>query len=85
MTKAELHKLIDDLPDEAVDGAVVLLSAIAAGRNDPDQAWFCTREWQEKEREADEDLAAGRSTRYERDEEFLAALEQRAKPLEADA
>ncbi len=25
-----------------------------------DQAWFWTREWQEKEREADEDIAAGR-------------------------
>lgn len=27
---------------------------------DPDQAWFWTDEWQQKEREADEDIAAGR-------------------------
>ncbi len=27
---------------------------------DPDQAWFWTPEWQEKEREADGDIAAGR-------------------------
>ena len=27
---------------------------------DADQAWFWTKEWQEKEREADEDIRAGR-------------------------
>lgn len=27
---------------------------------DRDQAWFWSREWQEKEREADEDIRAGR-------------------------
>lgn len=39
-----------------------------------DQAWFWTDEWQAKEREADEDIAAGRTIRYESDEDFLAAL-----------
>ena len=52
---------------------------------DPDQWWFWTPEWQQKEREADEDLAAGRTTRYDSDEEFLAALEKRMKPLDADS
>jgi hypothetical protein len=84
MTKAELHELVDRLPDRAVDGAAVLLEEIADGRIDPDPAWFWTREWQEKEREADEDLTAGRSTRYESDEDFLAALDERMKPLDAD-
>src|SRR5438045_6764545 len=28
------------------------------------QAWFWTPEWQEGEREADEDLAAGRTTKF---------------------
>jgi bifunctional DNA-binding transcriptional regulator/antitoxin component of YhaV-PrlF toxin-antitoxin module len=46
---------------------------------DPDQAWFWTPEWQAKEREADEDYAAGRFTRYYSDEEFLAELERRSK------
>lgn len=55
------------------------------GRIDPEQAWFWTREWQQREREADEDLAAGRVTRYESDEQFLAALDERTKPLDADA
>lgn len=85
MTKAELHELVDRLPDSALEGAAVLLEEIANGRIDPDQAWFWTREWQEKEREADSDLVAGRATRYESDEEFLAALDERMKPLDADA
>ncbi|MGH2516252.1 MAG: hypothetical protein ACRDHP_11410 [Ktedonobacterales bacterium] len=45
---------------------------------DPDQAWFWTPEWQAKEREADAALAAGDYTRYETDEEFLAALDDRS-------
>ncbi len=48
---------------------------------DPKQAWFWTPEWQEGEREADEDIAAGRVTRYDSDEQFLAALEADLKPL----
>ncbi len=38
------------------------------------QAWFWTDEWQVGEHEADADLAAGRWTRYDSDEEFLASL-----------
>ena len=52
---------------------------------DADQAWFWTPEWQAMEREADEDVAAGRVERFESDEEFLAALDARMKPLDADA
>jgi hypothetical protein len=85
MTKAELHELVDRLPDGAVDGAAVLLGEISAGRIDPGQAWFWTREWQENEREADDDLTAGRATSYDTDAEFLAALDERTKPLDADA
>ncbi len=51
---------------------------------DASQAWFWTPEWQAKEREADEDIAAGRGERFESDEEFLAALEHELKPLDAD-
>jgi len=52
---------------------------------DATQAWFWTPEWQAGEREADADLAAGRFDRYESDEEFLAALRARMKPLDAGA
>jgi hypothetical protein len=59
VTKAELHKLVDQLPDNAVEGADVLLRGIIKGPIDPDQAWFWTPEWQAKDREADADKAAG--------------------------
>ncbi len=52
---------------------------------DATQAWFWTSNWQAKEREADEDLAAGRVERFESDEDFLAALDARMKPLDAGA
>lgn len=39
-----------------------------------EQAWFWTQEWQAAERAADADLAAGRFTRYDSDEGFLASL-----------
>jgi hypothetical protein len=79
MTKADLHQLVDRLPDQAVDGAAILLREVTDGRIDPEQAWFWTREWQQREREADEDLVADRVTRYESDEQFLAALDERTK------
>jgi hypothetical protein len=85
MTKADLHQLVDRLPDKAVDGAAILLREVTDGRIDSEQAWFWTREWQQREREADKDLAAGRVTRFDSDEEFLEALDERTKPLDADA
>jgi hypothetical protein len=84
MTKAELHQLVDRLPEGAVDGAAIMLGEISAGRIDPEQAWYWTREWQAKEREADDDRAADRVTRYETDEDFLTALDERTKSLDAD-
>jgi hypothetical protein len=84
VTKAELHKLVDELPDAAVDGAGVLLRGIIKGPVDPDQAWFWTPAWQEGEREAEADKAAGRWDRYNGDEEFLAALDERSGSSDAD-
>jgi hypothetical protein len=52
MTRSDLHRLVDRLPDSAVDGAALLLQEIADGRIDPEQTWFWTPEWQAKEREA---------------------------------
>jgi hypothetical protein len=45
---------------------------------DPEDAWFWTPEWQEKERAADADIAAGRVTTYANDEEFLASLKPKS-------
>lgn len=47
---------------------------------DPGQEWFWSEEWQAKEREVDEHLAAGRTECFDSSEAFLAALEASAKP-----
>jgi bifunctional DNA-binding transcriptional regulator/antitoxin component of YhaV-PrlF toxin-antitoxin module len=41
-----------------------------------DQAWFWTERWQQMEREADEDIAAGRVRYADNVEDFLAQLER---------
>ena len=66
--------MVDELPDNAVDGAAVLLRGIIKGPIDPDQAWFWTPEWQAKEREADADIAAGRGILFDSDQEFIEHL-----------
>ncbi len=38
------------------------------------QTWFWTERWQQMEREADEDIAAGRVRTYDNVEHFLQAL-----------
>ncbi len=91
MRNADLHALIDRLPEDVVrrvaQGVPVTLvvnrenGRLEMREIDPEQAWFWTSEWQEGEREADEDIAAGRVTRYDSDEQFLAALEADLKPL----
>jgi len=47
MTKAELHQLVDRLPEQAVDGAAILLLGVMDGRIDLEQAWLWTRESQD--------------------------------------
>ncbi|MFD8967726.1 hypothetical protein ACFV0C_22480 [Streptomyces sp. NPDC059568] len=42
---------------------------------DDDQAWFWTPEWQESEREASGDIAAGRTTFHEDVDSPLEALD----------
>jgi hypothetical protein len=44
-------------------------------RINPAQAWFWSEAWQAKEREADADEAAGRTTFHASGEDFLAALD----------
>jgi antitoxin MazE len=91
MRTPDLHHLVDTLPDDVVrrieSGVPVTLVVTTEGGRlevreiDPGQAWFWTSEWQNGEREADEDIAAGRVTRYNSDEELLADLEADLKPL----
>ena len=41
---------------------------------DKSQAWYWTKEWQEAEREADEDIAAGRVKDFDNVEDLIADL-----------
>jgi hypothetical protein len=80
MTKADLHRLVDELPDAAVDTMKIVMQKVVSGQIDPDQLWFWTPEWQEKEREVDESIRRGeRGTVHLSDEDFLASLEARSK------
>ena len=56
------------------DGLV--LRAVEPEEIDPDQAWFWTPEWQAKEREADESIAAGGLPVYYSTEVFFAELDE---------
>lgn len=92
VTAAHAHELPPESGDELVltpeevaaverGGEIVILTR--GGRPvakvhsiDPDQAWFWTPEWQAREREVDEEKAAGVPDReFDSGEDFLAYLE----------
>src|ERR1700730_7550624 len=54
------------------DGVIELRPALVVDRN---QSWFWTPRWQQMEREADEDIAAGRVKRFDSAEELFADLD----------
>jgi bifunctional DNA-binding transcriptional regulator/antitoxin component of YhaV-PrlF toxin-antitoxin module len=60
---------------ERDDGVIELIPHHAVPA---DQAWFWTPEWQQMEREADEDIAAGRVTTYDSAEDFARSLDELA-------
>lgn len=59
---------------DAIQRIDYIHALIAADAIDPDQAYFWTDEWQAAEREADEDIAAGRVKAFDTMDEFLADL-----------
>ncbi|MFV0259470.1 MAG: Panacea domain-containing protein [Acidimicrobiales bacterium] len=50
------------------------LRAHFSNTDDADQGWFWDKDWQAGEREADADIRAGRTTRYDDAESFLDSL-----------
>ncbi len=74
MTKADLHQLVDALPDEAVEGAGLFLERVLRGEVDPGQAWVWSAEWQDRLRSSLADLAEGRTRSFDSGDDFLASL-----------
>jgi hypothetical protein len=74
MTKADLHQLVDALPDEAVEGAGLFLERVLRGEVDPGQAWVWSAEWQDQVRSSLADLAEGRTRSFDSGDDFLASL-----------
>ncbi|MBI4303971.1 MAG: AbrB/MazE/SpoVT family DNA-binding domain-containing protein [Chloroflexi bacterium] len=66
----------DFLNFEDRDGEIVLK---AKKLIDKDQAWFWTKRWQEGERQADEDIRAGRVHSFPTFEEGIAFLHEQAR------
>lgn len=62
----------DILEFEVIEGRIVITPKLVI---DPDQAWFWTKRWQQMEREADEDFAAGRYKDFDSVEALIADLE----------
>jgi len=75
MTRADLHELVDQLPEEAVDAAGFLLRRVRDMEIDADQAWVWTEEWKSQLRDSITDLEAGRTRKFGRGEGFLSSLQ----------
>lgn len=75
MTRADLHELVDQLPEDAVDTVGFFLRRVRDRKIDADQAWVWTDEWQAKLRESLADLEAGRTQKFNSEGEFLASLD----------
>ncbi len=58
---------------ERADGVIELRPALPVPA---DQAWFWTEHWQQREREVDEHIVAGRVSVHESGEDFLAHLDE---------
>lgn len=71
--RKELHIVEGDLIEVSlVDQHVVLVPKKLIDAN---QAWFWTEAWQEGEREAEEDLRAGRTKRFDSMESLIADMD----------
>ena len=64
----------DELEFEITSAGEVTLHGLTKIRSD--QAWFWTPEWQEGERRASEDIAAGRTAVHEDADSMFAHLEE---------
>lgn len=67
----------DFLDFQEKDGEIVL--KVKKQADEEDQSWFWTKRWQEGERQADEDIKAGRVYHFDNMKDALAFLDERDK------
>jgi len=72
VAREKLHIGVGDLVEVRVKGEEIVLKPKKL--IDSSQAWFWTREWQEKEKEAEADYKAGRYKTAKNVKEFLRKL-----------
>ena len=71
----EQGKLEVELPEGWKPGTVhITMEPI-----DPDQAWFWTPEWQAKEKQADEEIAAGEHIGFDTIDDLIADLDSESE------
>ena len=74
----EIHKPLNleegALLEASIDKGIILL--VPKDLIDKDQTWFWTKEWQEGEREADEDIKTGRIREFDNVEDFIKELDK---------
>lgn len=68
----------DRLECRLEDGKIVIVPTVEIPK---DQAWFWTEEWQKEEREADEDIKAGRVKSFDNAEDLLKSLHEDSEEL----
>lgn len=66
----------DFLDFQEKDGEIVLK---VKKQGEEDQSWFWTKRWQEGERQADEDIKAGRLIHFDTVEECVAYLDEKSR------
>jgi phosphoglycolate phosphatase-like HAD superfamily hydrolase len=71
-------RALDELPEEEAVEVLDFIGYLRWRREEMDQSWFWTEEWQERYREAKADLAEGRFRDFDDVEALLADL--RAQP-----
>ena len=66
--------MLDELPDEECVEVLDFIGYLRWRREEADQSWFWTEEWQARYREAKQDLAEGRFRDFDDIEALLAEL-----------
>jgi AbrB family looped-hinge helix DNA binding protein len=72
--RKRLHLCIGDILETTLkDGKIIIAPKKTI---DAEQAWFWSKEWQEAEREAEEDIKAGRVKKFKTVEDLIKDLDK---------